>query len=66
MNRPRYITGHAINLGMLGGALVTTIFLILYNKWENKQRDNGKRDHRLNEEEEGALGYRHPRFRYTV
>ena len=64
--RPRYITGHAINLGMLGGALITTTLLIFYNNWENRQREKGTRDYRLNEEDEAALGYRHPHFKYTT
>jgi hypothetical protein len=63
---PRYITGHAINIGALALGLITTAVLIFYNKWENKQRENGKRDERLQEEDEALLGYRHPNFRYTV
>ncbi|KAK3053952.1 hypothetical protein LTR09_005232 [Extremus antarcticus] len=63
---PGYITGHAINIGALALALLTTTILIFYNTWENKQRDGGKRDYRLQEEDESTLGYRHPSFRYTV
>jgi hypothetical protein len=63
---PRYITGHAINLGVLGTALVCTAFMIVYQKAENRKREQGKRDYRLQEEDEGMLGYRHPRFKYTV
>lgn len=51
---------------MLGGALITTTVLIFYNTWENRRRAKGGRDHRLNEEDESLLGYRHPNFRYTV
>jgi hypothetical protein len=39
-----------------------------YCSWENKQRDLGKRDHRLDgltQEEIEDLGHRHPRFRYA-
>ncbi|KAF1957524.1 MFS general substrate transporter, partial [Byssothecium circinans] len=57
---PRYITGHAINIGMLGLALLLTSTNIVYCKWENKKRANGERNHRLQEEDEGQLGYRHP------
>lgn len=64
--RPRYITGHAINIAVLVLSFITTIVLIFYNSWENKKRDKGERDHRLQEEDEATLGYRHPRFRYTV
>ena len=43
------------------------MFGIAYCKWENKQRNLGKRDHRLNglsEEQVKDLGHRHPDFRY--
>ncbi|KAF2181650.1 MFS general substrate transporter [Zopfia rhizophila CBS 207.26] len=63
---PRYITGHAINIGMLGLALILTTTNILYCKWENRMRATGKRDYRLQEEDEGMLGYRHPYFKYTI
>lgn len=63
---PRYITGHAINLGTLGAALLCTAGLVLYQKVENRKRENGKRDYRLQEEDEAMLGFRHPRFRYTI
>jgi MFS transporter, ACS family, DAL5 transporter family protein len=37
-------------------------------RWENRQRDLGKRDDRrdLPEEEVRMLGERHPDFRYTL
>lgn len=63
---PRYITGHAINIGMLGLALVLTTINIFYCQWENKKRASGERDYRLREEDEERLGYRHPHFKYTV
>ncbi|KAF2676750.1 MFS general substrate transporter [Lentithecium fluviatile CBS 122367] len=63
---PRYITGHAINIGMLGLALVLTSVNILYCRWENNKRASGKRDYRLREEKEEMLGYRHPQFKYTI
>jgi len=47
--------------------LLLAVAGIFYSKWENRQRDLGKRDHRLNglsEEEIRDLGYRHPEFRY--
>ena len=64
--RPRYITGHAINIGMLGLALVLILANIWYCKWENRKRANGERDYRLIKEQEEMLGYRHPRFEYTI
>ncbi|KAL9084400.1 MAG: hypothetical protein Q9159_005234 [Coniocarpon cinnabarinum] len=59
---PRYITGHAINIGMLGLSAILCTILIIYQKWENRLRAQGKRDYRLQESSEERLGYRHPRF----
>lgn len=58
---PKYHTGHTIN--MVGQIAVFLLAAggIVYSKWENKQRDQGKRDHRLNglnEDEIRDLGYR--------
>jgi uncharacterized protein YjiS (DUF1127 family) len=64
---PKYPTGHTINLVGQVCVLVLAVAGIVYSKWENKQRDMGRRDHRLNglsEEEIRDLGYRHPEFRY--
>ncbi|KAF2112012.1 major facilitator superfamily domain-containing protein [Lophiotrema nucula] len=63
---PRYITGHSINLGMLCLSLALTVFHIFYCRWENNKRATGQRDHRMQEENEAMLGYRHPRFKYTI
>lgn len=63
---PRYITGHAINIGMLVLSLITTTTLLLYQNSENKKRARGGRDYRLTEGDVGQLGYRHPEFRYTL
>ena len=62
---PRYITGHAINIGMIGLAMILTTSLIFYQKAENRARASGKKDFRLSEGED-RLGYKHPRFRYTI
>lgn len=51
---------------MLRLALILTIFNIWYCKWENRKRETGKRDVRLQQEDEALLGDRHPRFKYTV
>lgn len=64
-SRPRYITGHAINLGMLALSLICTTVLLIYNSGENRKRERGDRDHRLTGDE-SQLGYRHPSFRYTL
>ncbi|KAH7394133.1 major facilitator superfamily domain-containing protein [Phaeosphaeria sp. MPI-PUGE-AT-0046c] len=62
---PKYHTGHTINLCGQIGVLILSVCGIAYCKWENRQRDMGKRDHRLNgtEAEVKDLGYRHPEFR---
>ncbi|KAL8819372.1 MAG: hypothetical protein Q9223_002186 [Gallowayella weberi] len=65
-DKPRYTTGHSINLGMLALSLVLSTTNILYVKWENRKRERGARDYRLTEGDEGMLGYRHPSFRYTI
>jgi hypothetical protein len=65
-NSPRFITGHAINIGMLCLSLIITSWLLVYCSWENKKRATGKRDNRLREGDESMLGYRHPSFRYTL
>ncbi|KAF2106404.1 major facilitator superfamily domain-containing protein [Lophiotrema nucula] len=66
---PKYHTGHTINLSAQVAVLILTLCGIAYCNWENKQRDRGKRDHRLNGLSEGQikdLGYRHPDFRYIT
>jgi hypothetical protein len=62
---PRYITGHAINIGVLVLTLIVTSVTMLYCKIENGKRERGERDDRL-QGDEGLLGHRHPRFRYTI
>lgn len=64
---PKYPTGHTINLCGQICVLILACCGIAYCKWENKQRDLGKRDHRLtglSEAQVRDLGYRHPEFRY--
>lgn len=64
---PRYYTGHTINLCGQIGVFFLSIFGIFYCIYENRARAAGKRDHRLEgltEEEQHALGSRHPQYRY--
>lgn len=66
---PKYHTGHTINLSGQIGVLILATLGILYCKWENRQRELGKRDHRLNgltDAQIKDLGYRHPDFRYIT
>ncbi|KAF1843819.1 uncharacterized protein K460DRAFT_378875 [Cucurbitaria berberidis CBS 394.84] len=62
---PKYPTGHTINLCGQICVLILACGGIAYCKWENRQRDLGKRDHRVNglsEAQIRGLGYRHPEF----
>lgn len=64
---PRYPIGHSINLAAQVAALFLALSGIAYIVWENRQRAQGRRDHRLegkSEQEIADLGYRHPEFRY--
>ncbi|KAH7110087.1 major facilitator superfamily domain-containing protein [Dendryphion nanum] len=66
---PKYHTGHTINLAGQIFVLFLSLAGIAYCKWENKKRDQGKRDHRLNGLSDAQikdLGYRHPDFRYIT
>lgn len=64
---PKYITGHAINLGAIGLALLLTAANIAYIRYENMARQSGKREYRLQMvEDESQLGFLHPEFRYTM
>ena len=67
--KPKYPTGHTINLAGQIGVLVLSLAGIAYCKWENRQRDRGKRDHRLyglSESQIKDLGYRHTEYRYIT
>ncbi|MCJ1343390.1 hypothetical protein MMC31_001583 [Peltigera leucophlebia] len=63
---PDYVTGHAINIGMLFLSLFVTTCTIIYVKWENRKRAIGGRDNLLNSAGVDLLGHKHPRFRYTI
>ncbi|KKA25997.1 hypothetical protein TD95_002705 [Thielaviopsis punctulata] len=64
---PKYSRGHSINLSCQFILFSSAVIGILYCKWENVQRERGRRDWRLeglSEEEKGELGSLHPEFRY--
>ena len=66
---PNFPIGHTINLAAQFAALALSSFGIAYCMWENRLRDRGGRDYRLEgltEEEQADLGYRHPEFRYIA
>jgi len=63
---PKYPVGHTINLIGQFCVFLLAVFGIAYCKWENRQRNSGKRNHRLHGKSEADikdLGYRHPEFR---
>lgn len=63
---PKYPTGYGVSLGMLWicGAACTTLYFLV--KIENKKRDRGERDWRLEEPDADNLGDDHPQFRLTT
>ncbi|KAH7138152.1 major facilitator superfamily domain-containing protein [Dendryphion nanum] len=64
--KPTYVTGYGVSLGMLWicGAACTALFF--FAKWENGKRERGERDWRLEEEDADNLGDDHPHFRLTT
>ncbi|SGZ11916.1 BQ5605_C028g10466 [Microbotryum silenes-dioicae] len=66
---PRYKPGNSLNVAAAVMPALIALGITAYCKWENKQRDEGKRDHRLEgltEAEQVALGFKHPEFRYLI
>lgn len=64
---PNYVPGNALNLAC--GLIVTvlSVVLVLYQRNENKKRDRGKYDYRLegrSTEQIEELGLNHPGFRF--
>jgi hypothetical protein len=66
---PKYHIGHTINLCMQITVLCLACFGIFWNWRENRLRDQGKRDYRLQNktpEEIADLGHKHPDYRYIL
>jgi dipeptide/tripeptide permease len=63
---PKYPTGYGVSLGMLWicGIACTALYFLV--KIENKKRDKGERDWRLEEPDADNLGDDHPHFRLTT
>jgi hypothetical protein len=61
-----YRIGNSLNTATAGSVIVASIGLLMYQRWENRKRDNGGRDYRLQAppEQVATLGDRHPQFRY--
>lgn len=65
---PDYRAGHIINLCAGIVVIVVSAVVSVIVRWENRQREQGKRDYILDgltEEQISQLGHSHPKFRYT-
>lgn len=66
---PLYRKGNLANLSCCSAICVIVSLTALYVRWENKKRDRGERDYRLegkSQDELRNLGYKHPQFRYQI
>lgn len=62
---PAYPAGYGTSLGLVWlCGIGCTIFLVGV-MWENKRRERGERDYRLEGEDADNLGDDHPHFRFT-
>lgn len=61
-----YRIGNGLNTATAASVIIASLGLVAYQKWENKKREEGGRDYRLerSEEEVATLGHLHPQFRY--
>ncbi|KAK6063337.1 transporter [Seiridium cupressi] len=61
-----YRIGNSLNTATAASVIVASLSLVAYQKWENKKREEGGRDYRLEipDEKVATLGHLHPRFRY--
>lgn len=64
---PTYKTGYGTGLGLILMMGVAATATVLYCYFENKKRNNGGRDYRLElpADEVDNMGDDHPTFRYT-
>lgn len=65
---PDYLPGNALNVGAACGIVILSALLTVYLQRENRRREAGQRDARiegLSLEEQESLGHRHPAFRYS-
>ncbi|OQV02768.1 hypothetical protein CLAIMM_07910 [Cladophialophora immunda] len=63
---PKYTMGHSINIGAACLFCTMTALTMFYCSWENKQREKGARDWRLEQQDPARLGHLHPEFRYSL
>ncbi|KAM0709966.1 hypothetical protein Q7P35_002328 [Cladosporium inversicolor] len=62
---PHYTVGYGTSLGLLWMCAAACVVLLLGVRAENKKRDRGERDWRLNGPDADNLGDDHPHFRFT-
>ncbi|KAI0515168.1 major facilitator superfamily domain-containing protein [Xylaria bambusicola] len=62
---PRYTTGYGVSLSFLGLCALACTVLFFGIKRENKKRDRGERDYRLEKDDAHNLGDDHPSWRFT-
>lgn len=64
---PYYRTGYSVGLSMIILTQLAATAFFVYVWYENNQKETGKRDHLLNlsQDEQDALGDKHPAYRYT-
>lgn len=62
---PLYPTGYGSSLGLLWVCAAACTVLFLGVTVENKKRDRGERNHRLEEPDADNLGDDHPHFRFA-
>ena len=66
---PRYVRGHAVVMALVAFAAVLFGGMSMYFRWENRQRERGERDARMegkSEEEVLAMGDENPGFRFAT
>ena len=63
---PRYTTGYSVSLAMLGICALACTAMFWFVGFENRKRERGERDTRLEEDDRDNLGDDHPGFRLTT
>ena len=62
---PKFIQGYSICLAFMALCGLTQAGFFLALRRENRKRDRGERDHRLNDPDIGNMGDDDPRFRFV-